>query len=79
MDQTLPQMESFEFDRLDPIALEQTLAWFKENLELPAWEDYGGIGPGGYTGMLEGDGGMDDWLMDRGVEGELPNVVDTAR
>lgn len=72
-------MESFDFERLDKVALEQTLAWFKENPELPAWEDYEGIGPGDYTGMLEEAGGMGDWSMDREVEGELPNVVDTAR
>ncbi|KAG4420751.1 hypothetical protein IFR04_006137 [Cadophora malorum] len=77
MDSTLPQMESFDFDRLDPVALEQTLAWFKEHPELPAWEAYEGVGPGMYTKMLEGDGVIDDWAMGGAMEDGLQDLAES--
>ena len=79
MDSTLPQMESFDFDRLDPVALEQTLAWFKEHPELPAWEAYEGVGPGMYTKMLEGDGVIDDWAMGGAMEDGLQDLAESRR
>ena len=38
MDPTLPQVPSFDFDRLDPIALEETLAYLRQHPE-PLAED----------------------------------------
>ncbi|KAH7377565.1 hypothetical protein BKA64DRAFT_714836 [Cadophora sp. MPI-SDFR-AT-0126] len=78
MDATLPQMPSFNFDRLDPFALEQTLAYFRENPGQPVWEDYDNIGRGMYTNMLERDDGMDDWVMADGVQGVQAGLQDAA-
>ena len=51
MDSTLPQMQSFDFDRLDPIALEQTLAYLKAHPE-----------PEDFQAMMDDAVAEKDWL-----------------
>ena len=67
-DATLPQMQSFDFNRLDPIALEQTLAYFRDNPE-PRPEDVG------YQNLLEDATGEHDWLVGDGMEESGAGVV----
>jgi hypothetical protein len=61
MDSTLPQMQSFDFDRLDPIALEDTLAYLRQYPEPPA-EHVALFG--GYQGMLDDAVGEQDWMAE---------------
>ena len=59
MDPSLPQMESFDFDRLDPIALEQTLAYLRAHPE-----------PEDFQAMMDDAVAEKDWLDgDGGLEG----------
>jgi hypothetical protein len=57
MDSFLPQMEAFDFDRLDPIALEQTLAYLKEHPESE-----------GFEAMLDDAVADRDWLVGDGMQ-----------
>lgn len=66
MDFALPQMQSFDFDRLDPIALEQTLAYLRDNPE-PLPEDLEAFG---FQGMLADAVAEGDWL-EGGLEGRM--------
>jgi hypothetical protein len=59
MDSTLPQTQSFDFDRLDPVALEDTLAYLRQHPEPPA-EDVAIFGD--YQGLLEDAVGGRDWM-----------------
>jgi hypothetical protein len=59
MDSTLPQMQSFDFDGLDPIALEDTLAYLRQHPEPPA-EDVALFDD--YQGLLEDAVGERDWM-----------------
>jgi hypothetical protein len=61
MDPTLPQMQSFDFDRLDPIALEDTLAYLRQHPEPPA-EDIALFG--GYQGLLADAVSERDWMAE---------------
>jgi hypothetical protein len=56
-------MRSFGFDRLDPIALEDTLAYLRQHPEPPA-EDVALFD--GYQGLLEDRGEMAGPLEDMG-------------
>ena len=58
MDPTLPQMPSFDFDRLDPIALEETLAYLRQHPE-PLAEDVIG-----FRAMLDDAVGEMDWMAE---------------
>jgi hypothetical protein len=58
MDAFLPQMPELAFDRLEPIALEQTLAYFEAHPE-PLPED---IAFFCYTNMLDDAVVGNDWL-----------------
>jgi hypothetical protein len=57
MDSTLPQMQSFDFDRLDPIALEQTLAYLKAHPE-----------PEDFQALMDDAVAEKDWLGDVGMQ-----------
>lgn len=60
MDSFLPQMETFDFDRLDPIALEQTLAYLKAH---PEPEDFQALMDDAVAEKdWLGDGMQDSWL-----------------
>jgi hypothetical protein len=59
MDSTLPQMRSFGFDRLDPIALEDTLAYLRQHPEPPT-EDIALFG--GYQEMFDDAVAEGDWM-----------------
>ena len=61
MDSTLPQMQSFDFDRLDPIALEDTLAYLRQHPE-PTAEDIALCGS--YQGMLDDAVAERDWMAE---------------
>jgi len=70
MDSTLPQMESFAFDRPDPIApLEQTLAYLRQYPE-PRAEDVAAFS---YTRMLDEVVAEKDWMggMQEDLGGQL--------
>jgi len=56
-------MDSFSFDRLDPIALEQTIAYLRANPE-PCSEDIAFAKGMSYTAMLEDAVEGKDWLGD---------------
>lgn len=51
MDPSLPQMDTFDFDRLDPIALEQTLAYFRAHPE-----------PEDFQAMMDDAVAEKDWM-----------------
>jgi hypothetical protein len=51
MDSFLPQMNTFDFDRLDPIALEQTLAYLRAYPE-----------PEDFQAMMDDAVAEKDWL-----------------
>lgn len=51
-------MDSFDFDRLEPIALDQTLEYLRA-LPEPGMEDYA---VGDYRSMVEDAIGENDWL-----------------
>jgi hypothetical protein len=57
MDSFLPQMETFDFDRLDPIALEQTLAYLKAHPE-----------PEDFQALMDDAVAERDWLVDEGMQ-----------
>jgi hypothetical protein len=57
MDCFLPQMETFDFDRLDPIALEQTLAYLKAHPE-----------PEDFQALMDDAVAEKDWLGDVGMQ-----------
>ena len=60
----MPQMPSFEFDRLDPVALEETLAYLKQHPEPPA-EDVALFGSyQGLTGLMDDAVGEMDWMAE---------------
>jgi hypothetical protein len=61
MDPTLPQMQSFDFDRLDPIALEDTLAYLRQHPEPPA-DDVALFGS--YQGLLDDAVAEKDWMAE---------------
>jgi len=61
MDPTLSQMQSFDFDRLDPIALEDTLAYLRQHPDPPA-EDVALLG--GFQGLLADAVGEQDWMAE---------------
>ncbi|KAN0102219.1 hypothetical protein V8E51_012729 [Hyaloscypha variabilis] len=63
-------MQSFDFDRLDPIALEATLAYLRQHPEPPA-EDVAVFG--GYQGMLDEVVQEKDWMAEQ-WEGEIRDV-----
>jgi hypothetical protein len=69
MDPSLPQMETFDFDRLDPIALEQTLAYLKAH---PEPEDFQALMDDAVAerDWLGGDG-MQDFGLEGGMGGQL--------
>jgi len=71
MDSTLPQMQSFDFDRLDPIALEDTLAYLRQHPEPPA-EDVALFDD--YQGLLEDAIEEVDWM-----DGPLEDMGDQSR
>jgi hypothetical protein len=52
-------MQSFDFDRLDPIALEDTLTYLRQHPE-PSAEDVALFD--GYQGLLEDAVGERDWM-----------------
>lgn len=58
MDPTLPQVPSFDFDRLDPIALEETLAYLRQHPE-PLAEDVIS-----FRAMLDDAVGEMDWMAE---------------
>lgn len=66
MDHALPQMQSFDFDRLDPIALEDTLAYLRQHPEPPA-EDIALFADGGYQGLVDDAVGDWDWMAVSGA------------
>jgi hypothetical protein len=53
-------MDTFDFDRLDPIALEQTLAYLKAHPE-----------PQGFEAMMDDAVAERDWLADDGQDVEM--------
>jgi len=59
MDSTLPQMPNIDFDRLDPIALEETLAYLREHPE-PRPNDFALFG---YQDMLDDAVAEMDWMQ----------------
>jgi hypothetical protein len=61
MDSTLPQMQSFDFDRLDPIALEDTLAYLRQHPEPPA-EDIALFAS--YQSLLDDEVAERGWMAD---------------
>lgn len=61
MDSTLPQMQSFDFDRLDPIALEDTLAYLRQHPEPPV-EDIALFS--GYQDLLDDAVAERDWMAE---------------
>jgi hypothetical protein len=67
MDAYLPQMASLDFDRLDPIALKETLAYFREHPE-PRPED---VGVFSYVDMVDVAVAERDWLGGAGVPREM--------
>jgi hypothetical protein len=67
MDSFLPQMETFDFDRLDPIALEQTLAYLKAH---PEPEDFQAMMDDAVAEKDWLDDGMQDSRLDMGMGGQ---------
>jgi hypothetical protein len=68
-------MQSLDFDRLDPIALEATLTYLGQHPE-PSAEDIALFG--GYRGMLDEVVGERDWMVEPG-EGEMRDMGDQSR
>jgi hypothetical protein len=74
-DRKFPQMQSFDFNRLDPIALEATLAYLRQHPEPPA-EDVAVFG--GYQGMLDEVVQEKDWMAEP-WDGEIQDVGGQSR
>ncbi len=69
MDLTLPQMPSIDFDRLDPIAVGQTLAYLRQHPEPPA-EDVALCGSyQDFTGLMDDAVGEMDWMAESPQDG----------
>ena len=68
-------MQSFDFDRLDPIALEATLDYLRQHPEPPA-EDI--VLFGGYQGMLDEVVRERDWMIEP-WEGEIQDMGGQSR
>ena len=64
MDSTLPQMPSIDFDRLDPIALEETLAYLKQHPEPPAEDVALFASYQGFSGLMDNAVGEMDWMAE---------------
>jgi hypothetical protein len=56
-------MESFDFDRLDRQAFEDTVAYLKANPE-PRPVDFALMGHGSYSAMLDDAMGGVDWMVE---------------
>jgi hypothetical protein len=61
MDSALPQMQSVDFDMLDPIALGDTLAYLRQHPEPPA-EDI--VLCCSYQGLLDDAVAEKDWMAE---------------
>ena len=57
-------MQSFDFDRLDPIALEETLAYLKQHPEPPAEDVALFASYQGFTGLMDDAVAEMDWLAE---------------